>query len=143
MIFIKGNAPSLKNSKVKTARGIFSSKTVKKYISSLGIQSYSPSRQEVKGYVNRPNEFEKLRPEFEALLKDKNPPYKVGFHFIRSSKRSCDFNNVNQIIADLMTAHNIIPDDNMDIFLPFPLEIDGKFYSVDKENPGVYVTILD
>ena len=41
LIFIPGNTPSLKNSKVKTARGIFSSTTVKKYLRNLGIQNYS------------------------------------------------------------------------------------------------------
>lgn len=143
LIFIPGNTPSLKNSKVKTARGIFSSATVKKYLRNLGIQNYSPSKQQVIGYVNRPNEFEKLRSQFEKLLEGKKPPYKIGFHFVRDSKRSCDFNNINQIIADLMTAHKIIPDDNMNMFLPFPLEINGKAYSIDKQNPGVYITIFN
>ena len=51
LLFIKGNVPSLKNSKIKTSRGIFSSKTVKRYLNSLGIQSYSPSKKIVKGYL--------------------------------------------------------------------------------------------
>lgn len=141
LIFIPYNVPSLKNSKIKTSSGIFASKTVKKYLRLLGIQSYSASRQEVKGYVNRPNEFEKLRSEFERLLENKLPPYEIGFHFVRDSKRNCDFNNVNQIIADLMTAHKIIPDDNMNFFLPYPLKIDGNAYTINKDKPGVYIKI--
>lgn len=141
LIFINGNVPSLKNSKVKTQRGIFSSKTVKKYLSSLGIQRYSPSRKEVVGFVRRENEFAKLIPLFEEKLKNCEPPFDIGFHFVRDSKRDFDFNNATQIIADLMVAHNIIEDDNMKYFLPYPLKIDGKAYSIDKQNPGVYIKI--
>lgn len=141
LIWIPFNVPSLKNSKVKTSKGIFSSITVVKYLRSLGIQSYSASRKQVKGYVNKPNLFELLRSDFEQKLKNKEPPYDIGFHFVRKDKRACDFNNINQIIADLMTAHNIIEDDNMNYFLPYPLKINGKAYTVDKDNPGVWIKI--
>lgn len=141
LIFIKFNVPSLKNSKVKTSRGIFASKTVQKYLGSLGIQSYSSGRKEVKGFVRRPNLFEELRPQFEIQLEGKEPPYDIGFHFVRDSKRSFDFNNATQIIADLMVAHNIIEDDNMNYFLPYPLKLQGNAYTVDKKNPGVYLKI--
>ena len=141
LIFIPFNVPSLKNSKVKTSRGIFASPTVKKYLSLLGIQSYSSGKKIVKGYVKRENLFEKLRSEFERELKGKTEPYNFGFHFVRDSRRSFDFNNANQIIADLLVAHDIIEDDNMNYFLPYPLKINGKAYVIDKENPGVYVKI--
>lgn len=141
LIFIPHNTPSLKNSKIKTSRGIFASKTVKKYLGLLGIQSYSSSRKIVVGYKLRPNIIEELRHLFEEQLKDKEPPYHVGFHFIRNSRRSCDFNNVNQIIADLLVAHDIIKDDDMDNFLPYPLMIENKAYSIDKVNPGVLIKI--
>ena len=140
-LFIKGNVPSLKNSKIKTSKGIFSSKTVKKYLNSLGIQSYSCSKKIVKGYITRPNEFEKTFEYFKKNLENK--PYEIGFHFIRKSKHSFDFNNANQIIADLMTAHNIIEDDNMDNFLPYPLKINNVAYSYNKDNPGVLIKILN
>lgn len=142
LIFIPFNVPSLKNSKVKTSRGIFASPTVKKYLSKLGIQRYSSGRKEVVGYVKKPNLFEELRVEFEKQLKGKKEPFKIGFHFVRDSKRSFDFNNANQIIADLLVAHNIIEDDNMNFFLPIPLEIEGRAYTIDRENPGVYIKIL-
>ncbi|HEX8586132.1 MAG TPA: hypothetical protein VF680_17200 [Allosphingosinicella sp.] len=141
LIWIPYNVPSLKNSKIKTSRGIFSSKTVKAYLGKLGIQSYSSSKKEVKGYVKRENEFEKLRVQFEKAMEGKKEPFKIGFHFVRKSKHDFDFNNANQILADLMVAHNIIEDDNMRFFLPYPLIIDGKAYSIDKENPGVYIKI--
>lgn len=141
LIWIPFNVPSLKNSKVKTSRGIFPSKTVKQYLIDLGIQRYSASRKEVVGYVKKPNLFESLRPLFEKNLEGKKPPFEIGFHFVRKSKRQFDFNNASQIIADLMTAHNIIEDDNMDYFIPYALKINNQFYTVDKENPGVYIEI--
>lgn len=141
LIFIPNNVPSLKNSKVKTSRGIFSSKTVKKYLGKLGIQTYSVSKKTVTGYVRRPNKFKLLVPEFEAELEGSIPPFEIGLHFVRDSKRAFDFNNASQIIADLMVAHGIIEDDNMNYFLPYPLKINNQAYTVDKNNPGVFVKI--
>ena len=141
LIFVPFNTPSLKNSKIKTSRGIFSSKTVKKYLSLLGIQRYSSSKKEVIGYVKRENIFELLREQFEKALEGKKEPFDIGFHFVRNTKHNFDFNNATQIIADLLVAHNIIEDDNMKYFLPYPLKIDGNAYSIDKENPGVYIKI--
>ncbi len=41
-----------------------------------------------------------------------------------------------------MVAFDIIEDDNMDCILPFPMKIDNKWYTVDKDNPGCYISIL-
>ena len=143
LIWISGNVPSLKNSKVKTSRGIFSSKTVKKYLANLGIQRYSSSRKEVLGYKTRPNIFqEQIVPQIIELLENKEPPFEIGFHFVRGTKHKFDFNNANQLIADLIVAHDVLEDDNMDYFIPFALKIDNKFYSVDKTNPGVWIKIV-
>lgn len=139
-LFISGSVPSLKNSKVKTSKGIFSSKAVNKYIRALGIQSYSSSKKIVKTYVARENEFEKTREYFKKYLI--KTPYKIGFHFVRGSKHRYDFNNANQLISDLLTAHDIIEDDDTTIFLPFPMEINGEYSSYSKENPGVYIRVL-
>lgn len=141
LIFISGNVPSLKNSKIKTAHGIFASKTVKKYLSLLGIQSYSVRRKEVQGYKTKQNQIELLRDKFNLALKNKEPPFEIGFHFVRKSKHKFDFNNANQIIADLLVAHDIIEEDNMDFFIPYAFKMNNKYYSVDKDNPGVYIKI--
>jgi hypothetical protein len=141
LIFIPNNVPSLKNSKIKTSRGIFPSKTVKNYLTDLGIQKYSASRKEVVGYKTKPNKFEELREIFNKALEGKEPPVEIGFHFVRKTKHKFDFNNANQIIADLLTAHGIIEDDNMDCFIPYAFKMNDKFYTIDKENPGVYLKI--
>ena len=144
IIFIPYNVPSLKNGKIKTERGIFSSKTVKKYLTLLGIQTYSSGKKIVKGYAKKPNLIEELRPLIEEQLKTKSPPYEIGFHFVRDSKRNFDFNNANQLIADLFVAHDFIEDDHMQIFIPYAFklnETDKQFYSINKENPGVYIKL--
>lgn len=143
LIFIPFNVPSLKNSKVKTSRGIFASKTVVKYLRSLGIQSYSSSRKEVKGYVNKPNLFYNIVCEsFKAQTKNKTLPMLIGYHFVRDSKRDFDFNNATQIIQDLLVAHDFAEDDCMRIMIPVPLKMNGVYYSIDKENAGVYLKIM-
>lgn len=141
IIFIPYNTPSLKNSKIKTARGIFHSKTVTKYLRALGIQAYSPSKKYVKGYKRRPNEFADI---FDEVNWDKpTETIILGFHFVRNSKRKFDFQNANQIVLDLMTAHDLIEDDNMDWVIPIPFKMNDKWYSHDKINPGVYLTIFN
>lgn len=152
MIFIPYNTPSLKNSKIKTSRGVFSSKTVKKYLNLLGIQRYSSSKKEILGFKTRNNEFELLRNEFEELLKGKEFPILLGFHFVRDTKRKFDFGNATEIIFDLLTAHDIIPDDNISFIIPSVMSKNGilpskdnmrnyEWYSIDKNKPGVYLNI--
>lgn len=137
-LFIKGNVPSLKNSKIKTSRGVFASKTVRKYLQKQGIVKYSVRDKTVTGYKTRDNEFAKNEKFFSNIG---DPPYKVGFHFVRGSKHKFDFHNAVQIIADLMVAHDFIPEDDMDHFIPLPYQKEGKWYSYDKDNPGVWIKI--
>ena len=141
MVFIKHNTPSLKNGKIATSRGVFSSKTVQKYLRKHGIQHYSCSKKTITTYKTIPMTFpvEELRSLFERA----KYPIVIGMHFVRDSNRSFDFNNANSLIMDLLTAFDIIEDDNMDICYPQVLLIDGKHYSVDKNNPGCYITILN
>ena len=152
-LFIEGNVPSLKNGKIKNSKCIFSSKTVKNYLKNLGIQSYSSSKKTVLGYVTRENEFEKLREQFEKALLNKSFPVLICFHFVRDSKRLFDFGNATEIIFDLLTAHDIIPDDNVSFIFPSIMTVDGilpneenirklEWYSINKEESGVWIKII-
>jgi len=134
--FISGNVPSLKNSKVITKFGLQHSKTVKKYLSSKGIQDYSPSNKTVKDYVKRPNIFRQEAYGLREELKKNEKPYKIGMYFVRDSTRKFDYINSSHIILDLMSAHCIIEDDNMDEVIPVFLG-----YHVDKNKPGVIIKI--
>jgi len=136
VIFVPGNVPSLKNSRGVGAFGqSFNSKSVQKYLRSFGIRTYSSKSKKVLP-VNKKTEngFAKL---FEGITFGQ--PLHIGFHFVRGTRHKFDFTNMVQIIADLFTAHGFIEDDNMDCFLPYPLEREGTFYSYDKQNPGVWL----
>lgn len=137
MIFIPLNTPSSKNSKIKTSKGLFHSKTVTNYLRALGIQSFSSSKKEVTLYKTIPLIFP-LK-ELKELFLNVPPPIIIGFHFIRDSKRKADFHNLVQLPLDLMTAFKIIPDDNMDEIFPIPFSINnsGQLFSIDKKYPGV------
>jgi len=142
MIFLHGNVPSSKNSKVKTAKGVFMSKTCSKYLQNIGVKNYHMRDKTIDEYKKRPNLF-KL--SVGNYFDDVNVfPVKIGFHFVRDSKRKFDFHNIVQIIADLMVCHRFIPDDDMSCFLPFPMQNEiGEWYTVDKNKPGVYIKILN
>ena len=137
-LFVPGNVPSLKNSKIKTTRGVFASKTVRKYLQKQGIVRYSVRDKIVIGYKTRDNEFAKNEKFFNQLGK---APYKIGFHFVRGSKHKFDFHNAVQILADLMVAHDFIPEDDMDNLIPFPYKKEKVWYSYNKEKPGVWIKI--
>lgn len=141
IIFIPGNVPSLKNSKIKTSRGVFPSKTVSRYLRVLGVQRYSPSRKEVVEFKTRPNKFRQAMEK--AKWKKPKERIVLGFHFVRGSKHKWDFGNISQMPLDLLSAHDFIEDDNMDWIIPMPFKIKGEWYSYNKEEPGVYIKVLN
>lgn len=129
-IFIPGNTASSKNSKVWTGRYLVWSKAAQKY------------RKETKKH------FTDNETKFKALITEhyrKNPdkPVLLGMHFIRKSRHQFDFNNVCQTIQDILVENNWFADDNMNYLIPIPIMRDGKFYSYDKNNPGVILKILN
>ena len=136
-VFIKYNTPSSKNSKIN---GKFFSKTVQKYLRNHGIKSFSSRKKTVEKYTTIPMTFPVE--ELKELFKNKEYPIIIGFHFIRDSKRQWDFVNIVQIILDLFTAFDIIEDDSIDYIIPMPFKIENKWYSINKENPGVIIKIL-
>lgn len=140
-IFIPFNTPSSKNSR----QGRFFSKTVRRYLQKLGVKNYSMSKKSVENYKTRPNLFEKSIKPMREHLKDRQSPYLVGFYFVRGTKHRFDFVNVCQIICDLLVAHGVIEDDNMDYLIPYPLPAEKLtgfgtgWYGYDKETPGVWL----
>jgi len=144
MIFIKGNVPSSKNSKKpvtlpgRNYTTLVHSDAVKKYLQNIGVKSYSAKGVEF--YATKPNLFKKAVGDY---FKDVKYPVIVKFFFVRDSKRKFDFHNAVQIIADLLTAHGYIKDDDMSHFIPVPMRIDGEWYRVDKEGAGVWLKIVE
>ena len=138
-IFIPGNVPSLKNSKVATSRGVFASKTVCHYLQDLGVRKYSCSKGTFENYKTRPNLFEKAVEPMKEVLANREAPCVIGLFFIRNSKRKFDWINAVQIICDLLTAHGVIEDDNMDVLIPRPVKVAGSWYTIDRDRPGCII----
>ena len=137
MIFIPYNVPSSKNSKVKTAKGVFNSRTVAKYLQKIGVRGYSRATG-VKEYKTRDNVFRGcVGNYFEGI----EYPVVLGIHFVRDTHRRFDFHNACQIILDLLVWHGFIRDDDMSSIIPVPMKMDGRWFSVDKRQPGVYLKI--
>lgn len=118
-IFIKGNVPSSKNSKVWTGRFMVWSKTAQKY-----KKDTAPTWLE-------------LKKSFISALKGKRKPFTVSFTFVRGNKHKFDYVNPLQTVLDLMVEYEWIEDDNADVILPV-----FEKYKYDKENPGVIIKIL-
>ncbi len=118
-IFIAGNVPSSKNSKIWTGKYFVNSKTVSKYIKNTKDQWLV-------------NKF-----KFQNMIKDKDIPYKISLKFIRNSKRRFDYINPCQTVHDLMVKYEYLEDDNCNIIIPIFEE-----YGYDKNNAGVYISVL-
>lgn len=140
-IFIPFNVPSSKNSKQFTGKYLIHSKTVKKYLNKLGIKNYSTRKKEVECYVRSANLFELHTLGLQEVIQQLPKPVIVEFHFVRDSKRRFDFHNVVQLPLDLMTAHGIIDDDDMNNVIPAAYKKQDKWYTVDKNNAGVYIRV--
>jgi hypothetical protein len=120
-IFIPGNVPSSKNSRVfniQTKRS-FPSKTVQRWM-----------RKSKPFWISE-------RDKFLASTAIDLPPYRVQFTFIRDSRRKFDYINAAQVIQDQMQKFDWIEDDNCDYLIP-----SFGLYRVDKENAGVEIQVL-
>tara|TARA_R100000656_G_C3878521_1_gene113855 strand:- start:121 stop:498 length:378 start_codon:yes stop_codon:yes gene_type:complete len=118
-IFIRGNVPSSKNSKIWTGKILVHSKYTSKYVK------------------NSKEQYAILKFLFVNLLKEKSPPYKISFKFYRDSRRKFDYINAAQIVQDLMVKNEWIEDDHCDIVIPV-----FEQYEYNKENPGVLINVL-
>jgi ribosomal protein L37AE/L43A len=154
-VFIKGNTPSLKNS--KEIMQLFTKNSVchkaPLYKNNDGVWYCTKCNQPAQR-LTRPTliasktvlafkkETEGLwlqnKPKWVEMRKDKPNPFVIGFYFIRKSKHSFDYNNASHILLDLMTDYQYYVDDDMIHVIP---EFLGYHY--DKENPGAIITFMD
>ena len=129
MIFIPGAVPSSKNSKQVFRRD---GKTIVIW-SKIALKYVRDSEEHwIRNKIN-----------FLELTTNVSLPLLVGFHFVRRTRHKYDFVNPLQTVQDLMKKYEWINDDNTDILIPFPLLINEVYSSYDKENPGVYIKLLN
>jgi len=119
-IFIPFNVSSSKNSKQWTGKYLINSKATRTYIK------------------NSKKDYQKNKDKFIELTKDLDKPLHISFFFIRSSRRKFDYINPAQTVQDLMVKYGWIEDDDIHNLVP---HFDG--YSVDKENAGVIIKVLN
>ena len=138
-IWISGNVPSSKNSKQIV------DKKKKKNLEFLKLEEDTKSKKKIISSKlvlyykkNRKNEYLVNKVKFKNLIKDKPFPIRLQFYFIRDSKRDFDYINIAQIVQDIMIEQNWIEDDNARFIIP---NFDCG-YEVNKDNPGVILTIL-
>ena len=120
MIYLKGNVPSPKHPTPRTRRNLIPTNTDENQLEQYEIH--------YKLYANK----------FKELIKNKKPPYYIGFYFIRNSKRKFDYNNLTQLPQDLMVKYKWLDDDNADYIVPI-----GLGYTVNKAKAGLIITVLD
>ena len=120
MIFIKDNVPSSKNSKVWTGKYFVWSKAAQLYVRNTKLIWISK------------------RLEWLELTQGHSYPIKVSFKFMRKSKHKFDYVNPLQTVLDLMVKYKWISDDNADVIIRY-----FEPYEYDKENPGVFINILN
>lgn len=127
-ISLLGSIPSSKNSKrIFRAKGgktfLANSKTVQKYLDEFEYQWYD--EENIK--------------KFKEMIKDKKPPYKIGFYFIRATKHKFDYINALQLPQDLMVKYGWLNDDNCDEIIPVIL---GYEYDPNKVG-SLLITVID
>jgi len=119
-IFIYGNVPSCKNSKVWTGKFLVNSKTVYKY-----------KKHAIGQFIAHRNRFMKA-------IDKKELPIHVKFTFFRETEQRFDFNNISQIVCDLMISCGWIKDDSYKYLVP----VFNPDVFIDKNNPGVKIEIM-
>jgi len=157
-------------SRVNNTTIVRKSCSVDKYLNAAGIKKYSSSNKTVSCYtscdrlnniafalqdcsyeidlastdgedtINITSTFEKL---VKIATKNYNTPLVLGFHQVRDSHRKFDFGNSVELLTDLLTAHDIIPDDSMTHLIPVPVQMNNSWYTVNKKEAGVYLSILN
>ena len=140
-IFIPGEVYSSKNSKrifpkaaAKYTGWTFRNKNVVPFItSSTAVNNY---KSEIMRY------YTAYRQNFLDMIRGKVYPLFLEFHFVRATKAGWDFNNMSQLVCDMMVKAGWVPDDNVKILFPVPPMPPLKPYSIDKKNPGVFIRVL-
>jgi len=128
-IFLSGNVPSSKNSK-------------RIFIKSNGTPFITESAlcEKYRKHIKAQMMTNKMK--FLCLIKDKKLPLIVQLYFIRSTKQQFDFNNISQILADLMQEYGWINNDNLDNLIVIPPLPPLKQYEVNKAQAGVVIKII-
>jgi len=114
-IFIPGEVRSKKNSRRYVGKG--------KLIASKACLEY---------YKLTAAYWEKERTNFLESIRDKEPPYRIEFAFVRQTKRKFDYMNMGQTVTDLMVSYGWLKDDDWKNIIPSfaPVTFDKNHFGV-------------
>lgn len=82
------------------------------------------------------------KPEWIKMKGNKDFPLYVEFLFAMPNKNSWDWNNLTQLVQDVMKKAGWVPDDDVNYILPCVPQMPKLAYFIDKRNPGIYIRIL-
>lgn len=134
-IFIPGEVPSLKNSKVLYLKNKNTKDGGTRKIPAITSSNF------VKKYKAESCWYYKLFAQnFRAMLKDKPKPYIIEFQFVREYHDIWDFANMVQMPQDMMVDFKWIEDDNVNVILPMPNVVEP--YLINPLRPGVWIKVL-
>lgn len=118
-IYIGGHTPSKKNSRRWVGKMLISSKACLNYKKNASSQFF----------LHKNTFLEKTQGCTKPII--------LGIYLIRKDRRIFDYNNISQIILDMMVAHKWIADDNADEIIPVFLG-----YTVNKEKAGAILLLM-
>ena len=132
MIFIPGNVPSLKNSKIIIGIGkpcqCCKRKPNRVLISSKSVRQWQKDTAKY---------WEKYRQEFLDMLAVSEAPHRIAFKFVRKTRHRFDYTNAADTIQDEMVHQNWLEDDNATIIRPV-----FRKFKYDKYKPGVFIDVI-
>ena len=158
-IWLSGAVPSSKNSKeigfFHKAKGETSNWFIKKNGEYRPIQPTLRSSDQTEEYIKHiVQQIIDNKKRFKELVNDLPKPYIIELFFVRKTKAMFDWQNPTQCISDAISGsywkkHPKIPqvvtqwiegDDIGNVLFIPPLR--EPFYAVDKDNPGVWLTVI-
>ncbi len=123
ILFCKENVPSSKNGRRWTGK------------------HFVPSTVTLRWRRKTSDWWDENKDKFLEATADKNLPLRIGFHFVRDSRRKYDWVNPVQTIQDEMVKKGWIEDDNITFMVPVPFKVNKSYTTINKEKPGVYIKL--
>lgn len=141
-IFIPGTVYSSKNSKAIYHKKPKPGSKTKWFYYGKPVVPYITDSVPVKRYKNEKAAYYlEAKSRFKQMCEGITRPIFIELIFVMPDTRIWDFNNISQLVQDMMVANGWIPgDDVRNIFTIPPLKGTPQYY-YNKESPGVFIRV--
>lgn len=147
-IFIPGEVPSAKNFKTIAFKATGDRKAKWRHLNArsgrwdYGVpfimdSDFAKSYRKVITVFYQKNAF-----RFKQLIRDQEFPLHIEFLFVRRTKGRWDFNNLTEIVQDMMVECGWLEDDNVKFILPHPPRSPKEGFIVNSRIQGVFIKIM-